>query len=67
MTILIPTEIEGDPARVLLFIDDIDYIDRVNGVTTIFCKNQYQFTTSLSLENVQKKIEASSIKLFKFN
>jgi DNA-binding LytR/AlgR family response regulator len=67
MTIIVPIITEEGGVFAMLFVDDIDYLQQEENETVIFYKGQYEFLTSLSLREIQKKIESASMKIFKFN
>jgi hypothetical protein len=67
MTIIIPVILNEYNGNVLLFIDDIEYMQECGGSTNIIMKSNIEFETPLSLAQIQRKIETASIKMFKFN
>jgi hypothetical protein len=67
MTIIIPYIHKGSIGEVLLFVDDIKFIDCSNNETTIFYGEDDEIVTPLTLEQIQNRIEASNIKSFRLN
>lgn len=67
MTIIIPATIDEFQGEILIFIDDIEYMQELDGITTIILKSNIEFETSLTLTEINKKIEAASFRMFKFN
>ena len=67
MTIIIPAIFNDTEGNLLIFVDDIENVQEVDGVVTIIMKSTFEFETTLSLIEIQKKIEVANIKQFKFN
>jgi hypothetical protein len=70
MTIIVPVYHGKNQSvgKLLMFVDDIDYAEEIEEITTIYFKDgTTSFDTPDSPEDIQRKINAASVMLFKFN
>lgn len=67
MTVLLPALFDEHKGNILVFVEDIEYVEEHNGTTTMILKSNVEIEILLSLKEVQKRIEAANLKLFKFN
>jgi hypothetical protein len=67
MTIILPAIIEEYRGKVLIFIDDIDYISEIDGRTTVVMKSNIEFEVQMEMEEIKRKIESATFKMFKLN
>jgi hypothetical protein len=68
MTVILPIIFStGEKANVLLFVDDIFYLQQSEDGCIIVLRNETEFNCTLTLNQIQKKIEGASMKMFKFN